>query len=206
MKKYLFIAIAVLLLAVGALGYILTLQQREVTRLKSNQEHLLSEMADLSDTLGYYRTKSDEYAVSVGVLQLSKAELERNCTRLKAEIKDLGIKLKRVEEAATTATSTQVQIVTQVRDSIVYIRDSTSWRPDSLKYIRWQDPWVTFEGELRGEELKAQVESRDTLIQIMHRVPKKFLFFRWGTKEIRQEVKTKNPHTIITYTETIKVQ
>lgn len=207
MRKYLYYALAALLLAVALMGYTLKRQHDTLTRVRANQELLLADKFALGDSLEHYRTKSHDYAVSVGVLELSRAELERNCTRLKAEVRDLGIKLKRVQEANTTATNTQVQIITQVRDSIVYVKDTTGQgHLDSLKYLHWQDPWVDFRGELRGDELNAQLESRDTLIQVMHRVPHRFWFITWGTKEIRQEVKTSNPHTIITYSESIKVK
>ena len=41
----------------------------------------------------------------------------------------------------------------------------------------------------------------DTIKQIVHRVPKKFLFIKYGTKGIKQEVVSKNPHTKIVFTE-----
>ena len=208
MKKYLFIALAVLLLAVSSLVYIVDWQRKSINRLRHNEELLLADKFALGDSLEHYKTKSKDYAVSVGVLQLSKAELERHCTRLKAEVRDLGIKLKRVEQASTAATNTQFQIIAQLRDSIKFVRDSTpsGGHLDSLRYVHWQDPWVTFRGELRGDTLKANFASKDTLLQVVHRVPKKFLFFRWGTKELRQEIKCSNPHTTITYAECIDVK
>lgn len=204
MRKYLYIALAVLVLTVGAMGHALKRQHENMERLRENQSILL---AQATDSLEHYRTKSHDYAVSIGTLQLTKSELERSNLRLKSEVKDLGLQLKRIQQATTTATQTQVQIVTEVRDSIVYVRDTTGdGHLDSLKYIHWEDPWVSFRGELRGDSLAARMESRDTLLQVVHRVPKRFLFFRWGTKEIRQEIKTSNPHTIITYAESIRVK
>lgn len=37
------------------------------------------------------------------------------------------------------------------------------------------------------------------------RVSQRFLFIRWGTKAIRQEVVSSNPHTRIVYTDYIKL-
>ena len=37
-------------------------------------------------------------------------------------------------------------------------------------------------GDYGGRQLHAHIEIRDTLQMIIHRVPKKFLFFRYGTK------------------------
>lgn len=198
------VAMAVLLVLVMAMGYSMKRQQESIERYRSNQRHLL-EMA--YDSLDHYRTRSQDYAVSLAALQLTKDEMERHCKRLSAEIMDLGIQLKRVQDATTTATETRVEIITEVRDSIIYVRDTTgAWQRDSLRYIKWMDPWVTFNGEIRGGMMAAHIESRDTLLQVMHRVPKRFLFIKYGTKEIRQEIKCSNPHTIITYAESIHIR
>ena len=178
-------------------------ERTERKRLAGNQETLLHR---LNDSIEHYRTRSNDYAASVRILQLSKSELEKNYSSLADEIHDMGIKLKRVEAAAAASTFTNVQIITKVRDSLIYVRDSTGIHVDSVKRLSWQDPWVTLSGELRGDDLTASIESRDTLFQVIHRVPKKFLFFRWGTKELRQEIKTSNPHNKIVYSEFVKIK
>ena len=115
---------------------------------------------------------------------------------------ELGVKVKRLQSAMTTATKTEVNVITQVRDSIVYRNGAI----DTLKAFSWHDAWVNILGELKGRDVSLNVVSQDTLIQIVHRVPKKFLFFRWGTKAIRQEITSTNPHTKITYTEYIELK
>ena len=113
-----------------------------------------------------------------------------------------GVKFKRLQAAATTATQTEVKVITQIRDSIVY-RDGVL---DSLKMFKWSDAWVDVAGEIRGRDVSLDVVSNDTIRQIIHRVPKKFWFIKWGTKAIRQEVVSSNPHTKITYTEYIELK
>ena len=61
------------------------------------------------------------------------------------------------------------------------------------------------EGAIRGEEVECKIESVDTLHQIVHRVPHRFWFIRYGTKAIRQEVVSSTPHTRIVYTEYIEL-
>ena len=50
---------------------------------------------------------------------------------------------------------------------------------------------------MEGDSVECRVQSIDTIIQIVHRVPRKFLFIRYGTKGIRQEIVSANPHTHI---------
>ena len=48
--------------------------------------------------------------------------------------------------------------------------------------------------------------SADTLRQVVHRVPRRFLFIRWGTKALRQEIVSSNPHTRIIYSDYVKFE
>lgn len=168
--------------------------RQEKNRLANNQEALLSDV-------DYYKTEAGNSAASVQMLELSKSEMEKHCTDLTKTVQDLNIKVKRIQAAAQTATKTEVEIKTVVRDSIVY-RD----RPVSLKVINWRDPWVSLNGVLDGENFSAKIESVDTLTHVIHRVPKKFLFFRYGVKAIKLDVVSKNPHSKIVFTEYIELK
>ena len=52
--------------------------------------------------------------------------------------------------------------------------------------------------------MTCRIESVDTLRQIVHRVPRRFLFIRFGTKAVRQEIVSSNPHTRIVYAEYVR--
>lgn len=194
MKKYLLIAIALLAACCMGLWSYTQRLRKENTRLDNNQTTLMQKAK-------YYETEVGKSAASVQSLKLDYSELKDNYARICQTADELGVKVKRLQAAATTATQTEVRIVTQVRDSIVY-RNGTL---DSVKMIDWRDAWVDVDGMLSGNDLSLNVLSRDTIIQVIHRVPKRFLFFRWGTKAIRQEIKSSNPHTKITYTEYIEL-
>lgn len=194
MKKILLYGNIALIIAVMALSYWLNNTREEKNRLANNQESLLSDIE-------YYKTESGKNASSVQKLVFTKSELEKHCQDLTQTVEDLGIKVKRLQSATTTVTKTEVKIQTVVRDSIVY-RDL----PVNLKAVKWRDPWVTLIGVLDGETFSAKIESVDTLSQVVHRIPKKFLFIKWGTKAIRQEVVSSNPHSKIVYTEYIELR
>lgn len=194
MKKILLYGNIALIIAVMVLSCWLNNTREEKKRLANNQESLLSDIE-------YYKTESGKNAASVQKLVLTKSELEKHCQDLTQTVEDLGIKVKRLQSATTTVTKTEVEIQTVVRDSIVY-RD----RPVILKTIKWKDPWIKLDGVLDGDNFSAKIQSIDSLSHVAHRVPKKFLFFRFGTKAVRLEVVNKNPHSKIVYTEYIEIK
>ncbi len=175
---------------------------RNIHQLQGERDTYKANQAALLSKVEYYKAESGKSAASVARLQLTNDELVENYTLLKKTAEELGIKVNRMQSASTTATQTNVRIITQVRDSIIY-RDR---HIDSIKYFVWADPWIAVDGNIRKDSVDLNVESRDTLIQIVHRVPHKFWFIKWGTKAIRQEVVSTNPHTAITYNEYIELK
>ena len=185
MKKYLFLyAVAVTALLVCGYG------RRENRRLTQNQHALAA-------GIERYRTRLGQEAASVQALRLRCAEFEELRAADAAEIRRLGIKLRRLEAAARTATATKVEIRTPVRDTVVVRLSDTLVVRDTLRLFRWRDAWV---------RVLCRVESADTLRQVVHRIPRRFLFIRWGTKALRQEIVPSNPHTRIVYSEYVKIE
>lgn len=199
MKKYLIITCLALAILSAWLAQSLTKSQTERKRLQANQEALMKDVE-------LYETQAGESAASVLRLQLTYDELERNYKNVCQEAKDLGLKVKRLQSVAQTGTQTEIKIQTVLRDSIVYHQKDSVVYVDTLKWFSWRDPpWVDVYGVIDSGKVNLNVNSVDTLIQYVHRVPKKFLFFRWGTKGIRQEIISKNPHTKIVYSEYIEL-
>lgn len=155
------------------------------------------------DEVQYYQDEAGRNAASIQRLELSKAELEAYNGELTQRIEDLNIKLKRVQAATTTATQTNVEIKTIIKDTIIY-RDTGML---VLPAIKWKDSWVNVDGIIKPDStVDLSIQSVDTLFQVVHRVPKKFLFIRYGTKAIRQEITSSNPHTKIVYSEYIELK
>ena len=196
MNKYLCIACVILAVACASLWGVNSNLRQEKERLTGNQEALMDEVQ-------YYQDEAGRNAASVQRLELSKAELEAYNGELTQRIEDLNIKLKRVQAATTTATQTNVEIKTIIKDTIIY-RDTGML---VLPAIKWKDPWVNVDGIIKPDStVDLSIQSVDTLFQVVHRVPKKFLFIRYGTKAIRQEITSSNPHTKIVYSEYIELK
>lgn len=222
MKRYLIIALLVL----SGLLWIQTVRLRgeraERRRVQSNNEVL-------TDSVEFYRTASGKHAASRQVLELRTGELERYNKQLGFTVRELRIKVRRLEAAAMTATRTEVHItaplepaspqpsawekygagVRRAADSVkAALNPKFSGLPKvpEVKVFRWSDRHVSVDGMIRADSVSCHVESIDTLQQVVHRVPRRFLFIRWGTKAIRQEVVSSNPHTNIVYTEYIELK
>ena len=175
MKKYLFLyAVAVTALLVCGYGR----YRRENRRLTQNQHALAA-------GIERYRTRLGQEAASVQALRLRCAEFEELRAADAAEIRRLGIKLRRLEAAARTATATKVEIRTPVRDTVVVRLSDTLVVRDTLRLFRWRDAWVRVEGAVTADSVLCRVESADTL---------------------RQEIVPSNPHTRIVYSEYVKIE
>ena len=170
----------------------------ESERTKENQDVLLH-----NGRVEIGRTQSGRPRASVQAITLKTSDLKRRPDSLLAvNKKELKIKNSRIMAAATTSTTTQVDVKAAIRpvpnDTCSRIL-SGSYRPPDVSQVSWSDPWITLRGEIEGDSMQMHIESRDTLQMIVHRVPKKFLFFRNGTKGVRLEVVSQNPHSRLSY-------
>lgn len=195
MKKIAIYVILVIISVCVGLGIALHKSNSEKERFKANQTALLTKV----DTL---TTENGKRAAEALKVALSAKEIIEANMRLEQALDECNIKLKRVQSASTSATKSEIRVVTQVRDSIVY-RDSII---TPIKVFSWRDAWTDVNGVIEKDSVDLSVQSVDTLTTIVHKVPHKFWFIKWGCKAIKQTVVSSNPHTKITYTEYIEVK
>ena len=165
-------------------------------RLSDNQRTLLADIE-------FYRTKDSLSVASVERLTLTNREFRKYADELKKTVEELNLKVKHLQSASQSATETKYLVKTEIRDSII-IRPGKD--PDTLSRIDFQDPYLTFSGSITGKQFSGLIQSRDTIIQLIHRIPRRFWFIRWGTKAIRQEIVSRNPYSQIAYTEDIELK
>ena len=217
----------ILIITLLVMGGLLWLQTVRLRSERAERRRVQSNNEVLTDSVKFYRTESGKHAASRQVLELRASEMERYNAQLAAQVREPRIKVRRLEAAATTATWTEVQItaplepagpqptawekygtgVRRAADSVkaALDREFTGLpKVPEAKIFRWADRHVSVDGIIRTDSVSCHVTSIDTLRQIVHRVPRRFLFIRWGTKAIRQEVVSSNPHTQIVYTEYIQ--
>lgn len=194
MKKYLFIyaVLTTVIIVVG--GRILWGEQQ---REKSNNQALLQ-------SVNYYKTEAEKSAASVQILRLRCGEFEELRAADAEKIRQMGLKIRRLESAANSVTQTKLEVVVPIRDTVV-IRDTVK-TIDTLRLFRWQDNWVTIDGVIDSDSVTCTLRSVDTLHQVVYRVPRRFWFIKFGTKALRQHIVSSNPHSEIVYTEYVKIE
>lgn len=167
------------------------------SRLAADNERLRHNQHALLGSVTLYRTRADESAARVEALELSIAELKEYRARDAAAIRSLGIRLRRAESYAVAATESRYDATVALRDTIIL--------RDTVRLFATADGWSSVAGTIRGDSLSYTLRSVDTLRQVVHRVPRRFLFIKYGTKGIRQEIWSSNPHTELVYTEYIEL-
>lgn len=191
-KKYLgYILCAIVLV----LAWLLFSQERaEKERYKANQTSLLSDVA-------FYKTENERNVASVRALTLTKSEIETYNKNLAERCDELEISLRRLISANITNMQTDYHLVGELRDSLV-LRYNTI---DTLRCMDYDDSYLTFSACVDSAGMYvADIVSRDTVTAIVHRIPRRFLFFKFGTKEVRQEVYCANPRTQIITTQYVE--
>ncbi len=182
--------IAVLLLSGVVLYYLFQREAQRNEELEWNQSSLL-------DSVHRYSVMDSLSAASIGVLELELSELRAYRSKDKELIKNLGLRLSRLQSISTTGIESSYSFRVKAQD-ITSGSDTLKW---SIK-----NKWINFYAEKQKDTLESQIIVYDTIVQVLHRVPRfKFLGIWFGTKGVRQEIISRNPHTRISAAEYIEI-
>ena len=173
------------------LGVKLHQTSKEQERLERNQRALLSDVE-------CYKTRADKWAATAEVLELKVSELRQARAEDTKRIKELGIRLREVENYAMSVTQKRGGATLPLRDTVII--------HDTVKIFSSERGHTELNGMVRNDSITYHFESVDTIYQVVRRVPHRFLFFRYGTKAIHQDVWTSNPTTKVVYTEYIEIE
>ncbi|PTL32413.1 histidine kinase [Prevotella sp. oral taxon 376] len=171
-------------------------------RLRENQNLLLH-----NGVVEITQTNAGRSHASTPAITLRPEEFRKSGDTLAKVSRQVDIKPSRISGAATAATSTRADIeapLTSVQADELTSEpvDSQATRPPvhpSTRCFSWHDPWLSLSGCVSDSVFRGTVSATDTLDIIVHRVPKRFLFFRFGCREVRMDIISRNPHTRLTY-------
>ncbi len=188
MKKFLWGAAAAAILVSAAWWQLYRRSLSERHRAESNY---VAASAALERSL----SEAAEQRVTIEALRLTESELERLHAAESRKIRELGVRLKRAESYAVTATANEVAVKTERRPV-----------SDTLSRFEWADAWTAVRGTVTPSAVECLIDTRDTIRQVVHRVPYRWWIFRWGTKGISQTIASSNPRTLIVYAEYISLE
>lgn len=177
-------------IAIVALGAALSLslrygmeKSRECHRLSTNQ-------VALTEDIRTFRVRDSLNAASAIALTMTASELDERMNNIRALVADMDIKLSRVESISQSGVQTSYYIHAPIVDSAVHLKT----------------PHMSFDATITQGVLSARIESVDTLTQIVHRIPKRLWFIRYGTRYLEQSIVSSNPNSRIVYDRYIKIK
>lgn len=193
MKKYLFAIIGLLLILLVALSFYSARLRRENARIKSNN-------LVLSSQLDTFRTELGESAARVDRLNLTLKEFKQQNQELNERIKMLDLRLKRVTSYSINGYESSINFTVPLQ-----INPTLPGVPTEKRFT-YVDTWNRVEGIIRSYSVNCAVTHKDTIDQIIYRVPRKFLFIRWGTKKVSQIITLRDTNSTIVYSKYIELQ
>ncbi|MBR3930985.1 MAG: hypothetical protein IKJ46_00175, partial [Tidjanibacter sp.] len=222
----LIITVVALLLLIGS-WWIIQRQCSENRRLSESNRTLAEQNQALASRLNHSDHLVASQRLSIGRLRMTIGELEELRREDAERIRALGVGLRNVRTYTLTTTSTLLDtllaaslqstvekgvMAERLADSLNSERLADSLTSERLAdnltdtTIHWRDPWVELSLTPQPDgSTHLHLLCHDTLTQVVHRIPHRWWIFRWGTKALRQEIRSSNPHTKIVFSEYIEI-
>jgi hypothetical protein len=199
MKKYIILGAIILILAA-----IISFQHERIRVIKEERNMYRQNTYSLLSEIEHYLTNDSLNAVSINQLELKLSEVNKYRSEDMKLIESLKIDKKRLQQITTAQTQTIYDLQGTFRDSIVYVDNFIT---DTLYCININEKWFDLTGCIdANSKFAGRFENRDSLLYVEHIVPKRFWFIKWGIKERRQEIVSRNPHTKIIGAEFITIK
>lgn len=202
MKKYIYIIGVVIFVS---LITTIVMQSEKIKSITYDRDRLSANQSELMTEIDTFRTKDGLNAAKVKELTLTVSEFKKFRAGDIASIKSLNADVNRLQSLLKVNTQTYYIVKTNVKDSIVY-KDSIIHK---LKCVEYNNAWLDFNGCINEYGVfDGKIQSRDSLVCVEYIVPKRFLGFLWkyGCKEKRREIISKNPYTKILNVEFVTIK
>lgn len=115
-------------------------------------------------------------------------------------ILDAGVKPARTQQVSTTVVETEKHIITTLRDSVIH--DTVR-----VRVFSYSDPWYSIHGQALGDTQRVQIQSRDSLIQVVYKGERNNPWL-WilSPRRLQQRIYSSNPNSTIKYSQLINIQ
>lgn len=164
-------------------------------KLKSENEILQTNVGTLLTGAEQYKVKDSLQVATIANLELSISEYRRYKAEDKKLLESLKIDNKRLKGIINTQTESFYEQTTLLRDSVKMLLSPDRVEiPVNIKTARFADQWHSLNVTIQGDSLNYKLRTKESLLITNHVVPKRFLFFKFGCREVRTEVVSKNPY------------
>ena len=164
-------------------------------KLKSENEILQTNVGTLLTGAEQYKVKDSLQVATIANLELSISEYRRYNAEDKKLLESLKIDNNRLKGIIKTQTESFYEQTTLLRDSVKMLLSPDSVEvPVNIKTARFADQWHSLNVTIQGDSLNYKLRTKESLLITNHVVPKRFLFFKFGCREVRTEVLSKNPY------------
>lgn len=171
--------------------------------LNKDNDRLSDNQKALTDSVRHYMTENGTQAMRIRQLELTAKEYMDLYNEGKGTIEELNVKVKRLEHLSKTAVKTEVRVETVLRDTVIV--EVESGKETKAMAFDWNDGWNNISGTVYpNDSVVCGYEGTDTLTVACVKVPKKFLFFRFGCKYVDVSISNRNPKSRIVYNQTVK--
>lgn len=193
MKKAYIIAAGILIILIAI---IISLSAR-LKKVKADRDVQRKNVEILFTSVESYKVQDSLQAATIGDLQLTLKQYKKFRAEDAQLISSLKVDNKRLQGVVTTQTESYYQHTAALRDSVKMLITKV---PDSIKVpiivktANFADAWHSLNIVIDGDSLNYRLRTKESLIITNHVVPKKFLWFKFGCKEVRTDVVSKNPY------------
>lgn len=193
MKKAYIIAAGILIILITI---IIALSAR-LKKVKADRDVQRKNVETLFTSVESYKVQDSLQAATIGDLQLTLKQYKQFRAEDAQLISNLKLDNKRLQGVVTTQTESYYQHTAALRDSVKMLITKV---PDSIKVpiivktANFADAWHSLNIVIDGDSLNYRLRTKESLIITNHVVPKKFLWFKFGCKEVRTDVVSKNPY------------
>ena len=164
-------------------------------KLKSENEILQTNVGTFLTGAEQYKVKDSLQVATIANLELSISEYRRYKAEDKKLLESLKIDNNRLKGIIKTQTESFYEQTTLLRDSVkMLLRPDSVETPVNIKTARFSDQWHSLNVTIQGDSLNYKLRTKESLLITNHVVPKRFLFFKCGCREVRTEVVSKNPY------------
>jgi len=190
--------ISITFIALCLLGFTIGLVD-QLVQSKKGFARLQESFTASNSELIHFKTLNGKQAAKIQVLQLRNTELSAIYPEILNEVRNLNIKPRMVNHYSETVIHQQKEVVTQLKDSVVF---------DTLieRNFHYSDAYYLVQGKVQQDSIRFNINSTDSLVQVVYRGKRKrpWLWI-FSNRELEQAIYSKNPNSTIIYSKTISI-